>query len=101
MITSDYLIIALFGLNIVVIVFQVIERFYIIEQYKEQECKMLEEQSRLIKAIIAKNANDYVMTTSIDKVPAEEKPRLESDLIPEESLNDDEFMQAIHKDIKQ
>ncbi len=51
----------------------------------------------VVKAVIAKNANDYVMTTSIDKVAPEQKQPTDPDLIPEESLSDDEFMETIGK----
>ncbi len=86
---------------ILVIAYQGVERFFYSEQVKRKEDRLLEENSRLIKAVMAKNANDYVMTTSIDKVAPETKPPADPDLIPEESLTDDEFMQAIHKDVKE
>ena len=54
----------------------------------------------MAKAVISKNANDYVMTTSIDKVAPEEKTPLNPDLVPEEGLSDDEFMKAINKEVK-
>ena len=78
---------ALFG----VIAFLILERASIVDQHRAKEDKLLEENSRLVKAIIAKNANDYVMTTSIDKVAPEEKPAVNSDLIDPDSLTDDEF----------
>ncbi len=78
-----------------VIVAQILERFHIVDQHTLKENKMLEEQSRLVKAIIAKNANDYVMTTSIDKVAPEEKPKINDDLIDPDALSDDEFDKSL------
>lgn len=86
---------------ITVVVIQAIERYFYGEQARQKENKLLEENSRLIKAVISKNAQDYVMTASIDKVAPEEKAPQETDLLPEESLSDEEFMKAIHKDVKQ
>lgn len=83
-------------MNIVLIV----ERASMLDQHKAKEDKLLEENSRLVKAIIAKNANEYVMTTSIDKVPSEQKAPADPDLIPEESLNDEQFFDSIGKQLK-
>ncbi len=85
---------------IVIIVIQGIERYFFAEQAKLVQDKLLEELSRATKAVIAKNAQDYVMTTSIDKVPTEDKPRLEPDMVPEENLSDDEFFSSIGKQLK-
>lgn len=82
---------------ITIIVIQAVERYFFAEQQQRQQERLLEELSRATKAVIAKNANDYVMTTSIDKVPAERPPVPQSDLIPEESLSDEQFMAAIGK----
>jgi hypothetical protein len=76
-----------------------VERHLFIKQVNEEKAKLLDELSRAVKAVIAKNANDYVMTASIDKVAPEEKPPLDPDLVPEESLSDEEFMKAINKDV--
>ena len=85
----------------VIIVLQLVERnFHLFMQQKKEE-KLLDELSKAIKAVISKNANDYVMTAAIDKVASEEKPKVDSDLVAEESLSDEEFMKAIHKDIKE
>ncbi len=92
-------ILVLLGLFSVVIAL-LVERHFMLKQHITEKDKLLEELSRATKAVISKNANEYVMTTSIDKVAPEEKAPVESDLIPEESLNDDEFMQAINRDIK-
>lgn len=95
MISNDLIIIVLLGL----IVFLVVERHFFTKQVQLEKDKLLEELSRTVKAVIAKNASDYVMTTSIDKVPTEPTAPLSPDLVPEESLTDDEFMTAINKDI--
>lgn len=68
---------------------------------KEKET-VLAELSRATKAVIAKNANDYVMTTSIDKATSEVNPPTETDeTTPMEALTDDEFDQAIKTQIEQ
>src|ERR1035437_9708259 len=74
-----------------------VERHLFIKQVYEEKAKLLDELSRAVKAVIAKNANGYVMTASIDKVAPEEKPPLDPDLVPEESLSYEEFMKAINK----
>ncbi len=83
-----------------IIVFQAFEKYVFGDQLKKEKEKMLDEMSKLVKALISKNANDYVMTAAIDKVPKEDKIPMDPDLIPEEQLSDDEFMEAIGKRIK-
>jgi|SRR5579859_4046433 len=85
---------------ILVVIIQGVERYFFAEQVQKAQDKLLEELSRATKAVIAKNANDYVMTTSIDKVQPEEKPQLEPDMIPEENMTDDEFDAAIKRQLK-
>lgn len=82
---------------LIVIVFLLADRYFINEQNQRKEDKLLDELSKAIKAVISKNANDYVMTTSIDKVPKEEPVAKDPDEIPEETLNDEEFFEAIKK----
>lgn len=82
---------------VLVIVFLLIERAKLFDQFKTKEDKLLDENSRLVKAVIAKNANDYVMTTSIDKVVKEEKEERDPDLVSEDEMTDEEFMRAIDK----
>ncbi len=72
-----------------------LERTFIVDQHKAKEDKLLEENSRLVKAVIAKNANDYVMTASIDKVAPEEKPKIDPDLVDPDDLSDDEFDKSL------
>ena len=83
---------------IIVIVFLLADRYFIVEQHQKKEDKLLDELSRMTKAVMAKNAHEYVMTTSIDKVPKEETTETKDpDEIPEEALDDEQFFQAIRK----
>lgn len=83
-----------------VILMLVIDRYFIVEQHQKDQARLLEELSRATKAVISKNANEYVMTTSIDKVPAEKEVLLPPEETPEEALNDDQFFEAIGKSLK-
>ena len=94
---TDILIYILLG---TVIIIQLLERFFYGEQVSKREDKLLEEVSRAMKAVIARNANEYVMTTSIDKVPTDDKPKPAPDEVPEEALSDDQFFNAIGKALK-
>jgi hypothetical protein len=85
----------------IIIIALLVERHLLNEQFKSEKDKLLEELSRAVKAVIAKNANDYVMTTSIDKVAPEEKPQVNNDLVDPDTLSDDEFMQTINKELKE
>ena len=80
---------------VLVIIIQAVERYFYSEQVKQKEDRLLEENSRLVKAVISKNANDYVMTASIDKVAPEEKAPADPDLVDPDSLTDDEFDEAL------
>lgn len=82
---------------IVIIAALLVDRYLLTEQHRKEKDKLLEELSRATKAVISKNANEYVMTTSIDKVPIEEKPEPDFDEVPEEALSDEEFMKAVQK----
>ena len=79
----------------IIIIALLIERHLFIKQVNEEKGKLLDELSRAVKAVIAKNANDYVMTASIDKVAPEEKPPADPDLIDPDALSDDEFDSAL------
>lgn len=96
---NDFLVVIL--VFVLIIAGLLIERYYFAKHVQKTEEKLLDELSKAIKAIISKNANDYVMTTSIDKVSMEDNSPKDPDLVPEENLSDDEFYQAIHKDIKE
>lgn len=91
-------IITLLGFMFIIVVL-LVERHFFVRQVNEEKAKLLDELSRAVKAVISKNANDYVMTASIDKVAPEEPARMPSDLVAEETLSDEEFMQAINKDV--
>lgn len=78
-----------------IIIGQAIERYFYTKQLQKEKGKMLDEMSRLVKAVISKNASDYVMTASIDKVAPEEKQPSSPDLIDPDSLTDDEFDSAL------
>lgn len=72
----------------IIIIGLLVHRWFLDEQHRKEKDKLLEELSRATKAVIAKNANEYVMTTSIDKVASEEKPPTPQDEIPEEALSE-------------
>lgn len=94
----DYVII---GILTFVIVLLLADRYFIVEQAQKEKDKLLEELSRAIKAVISRNANDYVMTSSIDKLPTEQRAPLSPDEIPEEVLSDDQFFEAVGKGLKE
>lgn len=98
---NDIIFIIVLVILTLIIVLQAYERFNVVDQSIKEKDKLLEENSRLVKAIIAKNAQDYVMTASIDKVPSEEKPQVDNDLVPEDQLSDVEFMKVIGDRAKQ
>lgn len=85
------------GILALVILFLLMDRYSLLEQNTKEKEKLLEELSRAIKAVISKNASEYVMTASIDKVPSENKPTPPPDEIPEETLSDEEFFAAVKK----
>ena len=88
------------GLFVVIIV----EFFFlqwVMENVTKEKAVLIEDNSKLIKAIMAKNAHEYVMTTSIDKVPSEVAAPKDPDEIQEENLSDDEFFKAIGKGLKE
>jgi hypothetical protein len=79
----------------VIVIAQGVERYFHTQQVQKEKTKLLDEMSKLVKALISKNANDYVMTTSIDKVAPEEKAPQDPDLIDPDQLTDDEFDSAL------
>lgn len=89
---SDLLIFLLFSILIISLF---VERHFYTRQVLREKEKLLDEMSRLVKAVISKNANDYVMTASIDKVATEEKQPLSPDLVDPDTLTDDEFDQSL------
>ena len=80
---------------LLIILYLLFERATIITQSQEEKNKLLEELSRTVKALISKNANDYVMTTSIDKVPTEEKAEEVDEEVPLDMVDDDAFDKAL------
>lgn len=75
----------------------VIDRYFDKEQHIKQITSLLEELARTNKALISKNAHEYVMTTSIDKVQPE-LPKKEEDPTQDVSqLSDTEFDKFIEK----
>jgi hypothetical protein len=86
---------------IFIIVVLLVDRYFLTEQHRHEKTQLLDELSRATKAIMAKNAHEYVMTTSIDKVPSEPLQRQQDPTeIPEESLTDDEFFHAIGRSLE-
>ena len=86
---------------IVIIAALLVDRYLLTEQHRKEKDKLLEELSRATKAVISKNANEYVMTTGIDKVAPEPAVEKDPDEVPEEALSDDEFMKAVQKGNKE
>lgn len=85
-----------FGILTCIVLFQMFDKWQTVDQLNKEKKELLEELSKAIKAVIAKNANEYVMTASIDKVPTEtEEKDVEPDEVPIDTLSDDEFDQAI------
>lgn len=83
---------------VLVMILLVIDRYFFTEQAKKSQDRLLEENSRLVKAIISKNANEYVMTTSIDKVAPEEKAApYNDDLVSDDAMSEEQFMDSINK----
>lgn len=95
---NETLVIIAFILFIISLLF---DRYLTSEQHRKEKDKLLEELSRATKAVISKNANEYVMTTSIDKVPQEPAIEKDPDEVPEEALSDEEFMKAVQKGNKE
>jgi len=87
------------GLFIVIIVEFFFMQWFIDNVQKEKKT-LLEDNSRLVKAIMAKNAHDYVMTTSIDKVQPEQVIEKDPEIVPEEAISDDDFFKAIQEENK-
>jgi hypothetical protein len=86
---------------VLIVIFLMVDRYLLTEQHRKEKDKLLEELSRATKAVISKNANEYVMTTSIDKVPQEPAVEKDPDEIPEEALSDEEFLKAVQKGNKE
>lgn len=78
------------------------ERRSLMDQHSKEKERILDELSRTNKALISKNANEYVMTTGIDKFVPEKTPaKMEPETQPLEGASDAEFMNAIHNQLNQ
>lgn len=68
-----------------------------LDRIQKEKDKLLEELSRSNRALVAKNAHEYVMTASIDKVIADEEKDKEEepDEVPEEQLSDKDWFKAM------
>ncbi len=77
---------------LIVIVVEFFFLQWVIGEEKKEKKTLLDQLQAQNRALISKNAHDYVMTTSIDNVIKDEKiVEKELDEIPEESLNDDQW----------
>lgn len=84
------------GLFVVILV----EFFYLqwaLGEEKKEKKELLVQMQAQNRALISKNANDYVMTTAIDKTMADEKAPLnpEDEMIDETQLGDDEWFKRM------
>lgn len=91
----DPYLIGLIGILLVIILLLLFERASILDQAASEKSRLLDELSKAIKAVISKNANDYVMTTSIDRVASQEQKEEEPEEVPIDTLSDDEFDKAL------
>jgi hypothetical protein len=87
----DSILFFIIGGLFVVIIVEFFFMQWMVDVVSKEKKQLLEELSRATKAVISKNANEYVMTAAIDKVPKEETPKVESDFVDPESLSDDQF----------
>lgn len=100
---SDFPLLYVIAGLFVVIIAEFVFLKYVIDSEKAEKAKLIDQLQATNRALISKNANDYVMTTSMDKVLKEEKsdkPFTEPQEIPEETLTDDQFFDAIGKSLK-
>ncbi len=65
---------------------------YLIRQYHEQE-------KRLVKAILSKTVEDFTYAEMAEK-PVKKTPDVDPDLTSLAEVDDESFMKAIHKSIK-
>lgn len=79
------------GALFVVIVVEFFFMQWMVDQEKKEKKTLLDQLQAQNRALISKNANDYVMTTSIDKVMTEEKAEKPEEEIQEEQLSDDQW----------
>lgn len=72
---------------------------WLLDRESKEKEKLLDANAQLSRALISKNANEYVMTTSIDKVMVDEKEEKSNfpDEMPEENLSDDQWYENMKK----
>lgn len=68
-----------------------------LERIQKEKDKLLEEMARSNRALVAKNAHEYVMTASIDKVMTDEKApqQPEDEGMEETALSDKDWFKAM------
>ena len=76
---------------LIVIVVEFFFMQWVIDQEKKEKKTLLDSIQAQNRALISKNAHDYVMTTSIDKVITDEKSAKQEEEIQEEQLSDDQW----------
>jgi len=77
---------------LIVIVVEFFFMQWVIGEEKKEKKTLLDQIQAQNRALISKNANDYVMTTSIDKVMTDEKKEpVQPEEIQEEQLSDVEW----------
>ena len=82
---------------LIVIVVEFFFMQWVIQEEKKEKKTLLDQLQAQNRALISKNAHDYVMTTSIDKVMTDEKvQKEESDEVPEETLSDDQWYKRMN-----
>ena len=86
----------IFGLFVVILG----EFFYMqwaLSEEKKEKRELLNQIQAQNRALISKNANDYVMTTAIDKTISDEKapPNPDDEMIDETQLGDDEWFKRM------
>jgi len=77
---------------LIVIVVEFFFLQWVVDQEKKEKKTLLDQLQAQTRALISKNANDYVMTTAIDKTMTDERkePAQEQE-VQEEQLGDDEW----------
>ncbi len=87
----DSILFFIIGALFVVIVVEFFFLQWVVDQEKKEKKMLLDQLQAQHRALISKNANDYVMTTSIDKVMTDEKRPEQPEEIQDEQLSDDEW----------
>lgn len=86
-----------FGLFAIIILL-LVDRWSLLDKADKEKERLLEELSKLNTALISKNANEYTMMRTMDKVVKEDKPAVaDPDLVDETEMEDDDFYEALDK----